>query len=144
MKTWLKVLIGLIVLGILAIAYVWFFVYNKPHKDFDKATADFRLNGEVLYQAYKADAKSASLKYNGKVLEISGKLSSIEAKDTLVTAVFAFEQGMFGDQGVRCSFLPKYFEGAKKLQSGVAVKIKGVCQGYNDTDVILESASIVE
>jgi len=143
MKLWLKVLLAAFVLGIIAIIYVYFFLWNKPHTDFDKAKPDFSIQAEVLYNEYKTDAKAAGLKYNGKVLEISGNLSSIENKDTLIIAVFAFEQGMFGDQGVRCSFLPKYFEAGRMLQSGAAVKLKGVCQGFTD-DVILESASIVE
>ncbi|MEI6576635.1 MAG: hypothetical protein WCO63_10700 [Bacteroidota bacterium] len=145
MKTWLKVILGLAVLGIIALVYVYFFMFNKAHTDFEKAKAEYSLKSEELYKSYKTDTATANPKFNGKVLEISGNVDTVEVhNDTLCVAVFSCEQGMFGPQGIRCSFLKKFNEGAKKLKSKQAVKIKGVCQGYNDTDVILESASIVE
>ena len=49
MKTWIKILIGLIVIGILAALYVWFFVYNKPHRDYEKADPDHIIVAEELF-----------------------------------------------------------------------------------------------
>ena len=72
-----------------------------------------------------------------------GKLSKIEASDSLVTAVFVFGQGDFGDEGIRCSMLPKYSFEAGKLQPDGEIKVKGYCTGYNETDVILEKCSII-
>jgi hypothetical protein len=57
--------------------------------------------------------------------------------------VFVFEQGDFGDEGIRCTMLPKYNFEAGKLQPDVEIKVKGYCTGYNETDVILEKCSII-
>jgi hypothetical protein len=57
--------------------------------------------------------------------------------------VFVFDEGMFGAEGVRATFLPKYNEKVKNLILGASVTIKGYCTGYNETDVILEKASII-
>jgi len=145
MKTWQKLLIAAIILLSGAAAYVYFYVYNKAHEDYETTHVEFRIGAKTLYEAYVSDTAAANLKYGGKVLEISGALDTIENHDdTLIVAVFVFDQGMFGPQGVRCSFLPKYLEAAQKLKSNAPITIKGVCQGYTDSDVIIESASLVE
>lgn len=144
MSKTIKIIIGLAIIGILTAVYVWFFVYNKPHMDVAHAKADFSLPAGQLYSEFKQDKDANSLKYNGKVLEISGQLSKIEEADTLMTAVFVFEQGMFGDQGVRCALLPDQFEKAKSITPDSPVTVKGYCTGFNDTDVILEKVSFVE
>ena len=140
----IKILIGLAIVGILTAVYVWFFVYNKPHMDVAHAKADFSQPAGQLYSEFKQNKEATSAKYNGKVLEISGQLSKIEEADTLMTAVFVFEQGMFGDQGVRCALLPDQFEKAKSMKADSPVTVKGYCTGFNDTDVILEKVSFVE
>jgi hypothetical protein len=143
MKTWLKILIGLFVLGIIAFFVVYKFVYNKPHPDYETMNADYTLGARDIYQAFRDSRDAATRQYNGKVIEITGKLSKIEASDSLVVAVFVFNQGMFGDEGVRCTMLKKFNDGAKKLQPDGDVRVKGYCTGFNDTDVILEKCSII-
>ena len=64
--------------------------------------------------------------------------------DSLVIAVFVFNQGMFGDEGVRCTMLHGQTKLAANISKGNTVKIKGFCSGYNDTDVILEKCSLIQ
>ena len=141
-KLW-KIAIVLIIIGIIGAAYGWFFVYNKPHRDFEKAKADFSLNASECFLAY-ADVSGVEDQYTGKVLEITGKPSSIESSDSLVIIVFAFREGMFGDEGIRCTVLPNYNDAALSINKEFPVTIKGFCAGYNGTDVILEQCSLVE
>lgn len=133
---------GLIVVAVvlLALAYVWFFVYNKPHRNFEKARPDVVESARQCYQNFKKSAKAPE---SGKVVELFGVPKSIEHSDSLVTVVFAFQQGMFGDEGVRCTLLPKFNGEAGRLSLHDPVRIKGFCSGYNGTDVILEECSIV-
>jgi hypothetical protein len=144
MKTWLKILIGLAVLGITAAVLVYVFVYNKPHPDYEKLEAAFSLSPQELYSAYTGNKVDSQKKYNGQLIELTGALNKIETADSLVIAVFVFNQGMFGDEGVRCTMLPKYNQVAQTLQPGGTIKIKGYCTGFNDTDVILEQCSLVK
>ena len=64
--------------------------------------------------------------------------------DTLVIVVFAYKVGDFGDEGIRVTMLPDYNDEAKTLSTLKPVKLKGHCTGYNGTDVIIESGSIVK
>lgn len=143
MKKWFKILLALFVTGVIAAILVYVFVYNKPHPDYEKLKPDYSLKAQELYNSYKTNKTGADKIYIGKVVEISGNLSKLEVNDTLVVAVFVFEQGMFGDAGIRCSFLRNFNERAKALQAGADVKIKGYLTGYNDSDVIMEECSII-
>lgn len=143
MKNWMKIIGSLVVIGILAALYVWFFVYNKPHRDYEKAEPDHFLAAEELFYQYKQNKSVADSLYTGMVLQIDGNLSKIESADTLMIAVFAFEQGMFGDEGVRCVMLQNQHEKISAYGYDDPITLKGYCTGYNDTDVILEKVSVV-
>jgi hypothetical protein len=141
MKKLLKIIGVLAVLGILAAAYVWFFIYNKPHEDYEKADPDFVMSAEACYKHF-VTAKEGDEMYTGKVLEINGIPSHVEDRDSLVILAFVFNEGMFGEEGIRCTMLPKYQEQTLALDLSRGLHIKGFCSGYNDTDVILEYCSI--
>lgn len=142
MKKLLKIGAALAVIGILAAVYVWFFVYNKPHRDYEKADADFIISAEECYNHY-ASSDSKSQQYLDKVLQVDGIPSSIESTDSTMIVVFAFSSGMFGDEGIRCTMLPSQFEKTKTLTLSENITIKGYCTGYNGTDVILEHCSLI-
>lgn len=143
MKTWIKILLGLFVVGMMLLFLVYKFVYNKKQPDYEKIEASVTLNAQDLYKTFKNNKEAASKEYNGKVICLTGKLSKIESSDSIVTAVFVFSQGMFGDEGVRCTMLKKFNDPAKKLQPDGDIKVKGYCTGYNETDVILDKCSII-
>lgn len=142
MKKWMKIVAVLAILGIAAAAAGYFFVYNKPHTNYEKMDADFSLNASDLFNEFKTNKSMAEPKYNGKVVEINGMLTKVEESDSLIIAVFVFDQGMFGDEGIRCTMLPKYKNHLKNTQLGSQIQLKGYLTGYNDTDVIFEKCSI--
>jgi sulfur carrier protein ThiS len=143
MKTWIKIVIGLFAIGIFALFLVYKFVYNKSHPDYENIEASVNVNAKDLYEAFNANPETAAAKYNGKIIAVTGILSKVEVADTMVTAVFVFNQGDFGDEGVRCTMLSKFNEEANRLQPDGEVIIKGYCTGFNEIDVILEKCSII-
>lgn len=143
MKKLVKVIGVLAVLGVLALGYIWFFVYNKPHRDFEKAKADYSLSADECYQHFAAGSDGDN-GYTGKVLEISGSPSLVESNDSMVVLAFVFSEGMFGDEGIRCTMLPTYSDQTLALSMDKNVTVKGFCAGYNGTDVVLEQCSIVK
>ena len=143
MKTWIKIVLGLVAVGIIALLLVYKFVYNKAHPDYENVAAAYTVTATDLYQAFKTIKDAASAKYNGKMVALTGKLSKVETADSLVIAVFVFNQGDFGDEGVRCTMLRKFNDAAGKLQPDGDFMVKGYCTGYNETDVILEKCSII-
>ena len=143
MKTWIKVLAVLAVVGIIAAVLVFKFVYNKPHPDFEKEKAAFSLTAKELFDAYKADGTSSAEKFNGKVVEVSGTLSKVEISGDMVIAVFEFADGMFGSEGVRVTMLPTQNEAMKGFDISREIVLKGYCTGYNGVDIIIEKGSLV-
>ncbi len=144
MKKTIKIGIGLLIIGIIAGALGYVFIYNKPHRDFEKARPDFTLAACELFDSYISGRESAEAHFNGKVILLEGPVQKIEQADSMVIAVFVFQEGIFGDEGIRCTMLPKYNQGLMKVKPETYVKIKGYCTGYNDTDVILEKCSIIQ
>ncbi len=129
---------------VLAVAYIWFFIYNKPHRNIEKAAADFELSADACYHTFKSGDPEIAQSYLGKIITLSGVPSFYEEGESLSVLVFVYDQGMFGDEGIRCNLLPHYNETAQQLDLSKPVTIKGYCSGYNETDVILEQCSILE
>ncbi|MCX6286049.1 MAG: hypothetical protein NTY96_02930 [Bacteroidetes bacterium] len=144
MKTWIKVLSVLIFASVLVSFLVFYFLYNKPHPNYETMNADYTVSAADLYKSFTANKAEAGTMYNGKVIAITGKLSKVEVADSLTICVFVFNKGMFGDEGLRCTMLPNYCGQVKKIPPDTEVRLKGYCTGFNDTDVILDKCSIVK
>lgn len=138
------VALALAVIGIIAAVLVYIFVYNKPQPDFAKKEADYSVEARSLFEEFRNNPQQAAARYNGKVLAVKGSLSSVEVSDSLTIAVFAIEEGMFGDEGIRFTFIPGKAAGIASVPPNTEVTIKGYCTGFNDTDVILEHCTLVE
>lgn len=143
MKRFKQFLIGALLLGTLAGVYVWFFVYNKPHRDIENATPDYTETAESLYAHYNQGQNTQDNNFDGAVVLFSGIPTTVESFDSLKIVVFAFNEGMFGDEGIRCTLLPWHNDKTDAYQAGQPLTIKGFCSGYNGTDVILEQCSII-
>lgn len=142
LKKYRKIIAGLAFAGILAALYIWFFVYNKPHPDYEHLEAKSHHQSEALFEAYRSNPTSSNENFTGQMISINGKIDHIEHTEEQTIVIFVFDEGMFGDQGIRCSLLENYKQTATSLQPGTKVKIKGFCTGYNDTDVILEKCTV--
>lgn len=137
------ILFAVVVVGAIAAIYVYFFVYNKQHPNFESLKPDFSMEASSLFEAYRNDTAAASALYNGKMVAVNGVLTGIDESAGLTVAIFAIEQGMFGDEGLRINMLPGHAEKLKAKAPGAPLSIKGYVTGYNDTDVVLEHGSII-
>ncbi len=144
MNKWIKIFLILAAMGFIGAAAVYFFVYNKPHTNYEKAKPDFEMTAQALYNAFANSQSEAEQIYNGKIIQIEGSLDSVEEADSLVIAIIAFDQGMFGPEGIRCSMLENHSNTVKQINSGTIVQLKGFCSGFSGTDVILESCSVID
>ena len=133
----------LIILGGAAAFLVYKYVYNKPHPDYVEKKADLSIAAKRLWTDYSMNKDIADPKYTGKVIEIEGSIMRVETVEDMVIVVFAYRRGDFGDEGIRVTMLPEYHQAAKGINPFKDVKIKGLCTGYNDQDVIMENGSIV-
>ncbi|MDZ7742788.1 MAG: hypothetical protein U5Q03_13870 [Bacteroidota bacterium] len=143
MKKALKIIGILAILGIIAAYGVYEFVINKSHPDYADLEAEYSIQAAELFHQFREDKESAGQKYNGKMIALSGNLSKIESQDSLLTAVFVFEQGMFGDEGIRISMLPAHHAKLKSMELPARVSIKAYCTGSTDSDVVLKKGSLI-
>lgn len=144
MNKWVKIIAVLVILGILGGLSGYLFIYNKPHVNYEKSKVDYSISADDIFAEYTNHRHEAENKYNGKVLQVSGMVSSIDITDSQIIIAFVLSDGLFGDEGIRFSMLPKYNDKASALDPGTMVSIKGYCTGYNDTDIILEKCSITQ
>ena len=142
-KNIFRAIIALAVMGVISAGLVYQFVINKPHRDFEKARPAFIVSASDLFDSFRSDRAQAEMKFNGQVVMLTGKIDKIEVSDNLVTGVFVFDQGMFGDEGIRCTMLPNHSSNLKAIPEGSEVQLKGFLTGYNETDVILEQCSVI-
>ena len=142
-KTLYKAAIALVLTGIISAGLVYQFVINKPHRNFEKAQPAYIVSAADLFDSFRSGREEAEKKFNGQVVLLNGKLNKIETTDDRVTGVFVFDQGMFGDEGIRCTMLPDHSSDLKAIPEGSEVKLKGFLTGYNETDVILEQCCVI-
>ena len=104
---------------------------------------DFKLTARELFQAYDQNEVAADEKYEGKVLEISGRVEDI-GKDITDTIYVTLEAG--GGSGffsVQCYFADTHASDAAKLSKGDGITVKGLCNGMVG-NVSIRGCSIVK
>jgi len=134
----------IVLLFSLVVGYFYFFVFNKEHPDFENLKPEYVLEAAELYKQFTSDPKKAQLMYGGKMIQVKGNINTIEKLDSLTIAVYVFNEGMFGNEGVRCTFLNEEAAMIQDINDVQNASIKGFCSGFNDTDVILEKCSVIK
>ncbi len=129
-----KIIIGLLVLGLLGGIYVWFFVYNKPHKDIANAEADIKIEASVLSQEFKRNLDSAKLKYADKVIEITGEADFINTDDSLSTIGFNEDMNFY----ISVELLETDKRELEKIKLGDKITVKALFVGYLEEDPTMD------
>lgn len=144
MNKWKITIIILMTIVLLGAVTFYFLVYNKPHTDYENASADLEINAADLYQAFIDNEQAAQTAYIGKIIIIDGTVGYIEEHETMVILGFTFQDGLFGEEGIRCTMLENHHEQATSLSTEQQVRIKGLCAGFSGHDVIMEYCSVVD
>lgn len=121
----------IVVIALAAIgAAVGLKMFYKPHADINKMKPDFKVQASALIQEFEKEESAASTKYDEKVLEINGKLSSKNQLPNGITLLM-LEDEM---QGISCqldsSWATAHRSAIESLQPGTPITVKGVCKGY--------------
>ncbi|KAA3624091.1 MAG: hypothetical protein DWQ02_23520 [Bacteroidetes bacterium] len=125
----LKIVIVLLFIG----GAIGFYLFNKPHKNMNKAKADIKIEAPELFSAFESDELAANEKYLDKVVEVTGVVSEVKQEDGIISVVLETEDLMFG---VICQ-LDEYSESRKSdFKIGESVTLKGLCTG-SLMDVVL-------
>ncbi len=129
-----KIIIGLLVLALLGGVYVWFFVYNKPHKDIANSEAEIKVEASVLVQDFARNLDSAKMKYADKVVEITGKADLINTDDSISTIGFNEDLNYY----ISVELLGVEKTELEKIKPGDEVTVKALFVGFLEEDVTMD------
>jgi hypothetical protein len=120
---------------IVAAVYLYVFVYNRQNPNIEDKKADFTITSlDLINDCEKLDT-GANHKYNDKVLEIKGKVSSTLPGDSITSVVM--DEGK--NTSITIEMYAKYNNVAKNLKIGDEVTIKALYISYLPADPILIS-----
>lgn len=131
-------LIGLVIVVLVA-AYVWFFEYNKPHKNIEEAKAEYTFTIPEVVSEYSGDFSKANTTYNGKVVEITGEIDRVIPNDSISSIVFKSDN----DYEIFCEVYPRNNDEALKLAPSEKVTVKGFVSGAEAPDEMLEIGGVI-
>jgi hypothetical protein len=115
-------------IGILLLCLAGWGIYKvyKPHSNVAGEEAAAELSARNLYNEFQSAENTANKKWVGKVIEVSGTISSVsDAGNYLSVNLEATADG-----GVNCSILKKDLNPDDKFNKGDSVTIKGKCTGF--------------
>ncbi len=112
--------------------------YHRSHASMSESKTDLKATASELYASFQLDEASANTKYLGKIIEVSGTVSTSGVEDgaTTVTLKSDSETG-----GVSCKLDPLSKHTRTTFQEGEQITLKGICTGYL-MDVVLERAIV--
>lgn len=139
MRSWRKIITGMIILALAAAGYGWF-QYQKAPPDIRKQKAGIEISAVELLKTFQQDEVAANAKYVDKVLIVSGTVTNIQTDSSGQATVSLQTNDLLA--AVTCSFYQDD-EGVKKLKAGSLAHIKGICTGML-ADVVLNKCSLVE
>lgn len=137
MRKIILILVGIvIIIGVAGGIYLW----NKPHKNMQRAAADITITAAELMNAYNNDEAAANAKYLEKVIAVTGKVVEATTNDG-VTMVSLETDDDFG--AISCEF-DRFSEHKRTTFSpGEQITLKGLCSGKT-IDVVLVQCVLVE
>ena len=133
MNKWLKILLSLFALGILVAAFGWWYVH-RPAKGAGERDADFTLSTQQIIKEFKDSSTTADKKYQGKNIQLSGKVSSIEKGEQNSVSVFFKD----GDFLITCSFSGEDAKAVQDLKEGSPLTLKGLYKNFSKDDLMGE------
>ncbi len=125
------------VIAILALvgAFVGYQMWNKPHLETANADADAILTPSDLLAEFTKDEAAANTKYLDKILQVKGKVLSINTVET--GSSLSLDTGDMM-ASISCGFEAK--DAIVAVKVGDEITVKGFCAGML-TDVSLERCS---
>lgn len=140
-----KIIIVSIVVIAAAGALYAYTEYNRKPKDLHRVKPGVELTATSLINAFENDEQKANNAYLDKVIAVEGQVKEIEKNENGFYTIILGEEGT--TSSVRCSMDSKHQQEAAELVKGSAVKVKGVCTGFNSdellgSDVILNRSVI--
>ncbi len=159
MKTipkWLTVLVVISFIALLGGGLMFYSVTQKPnspftqkvirpivgfvsgftkHQEVENSKPAFEMTADELQAAYLNNRENAMKSYDGKVLQVSGKISNIASPtDTNIVILLTIENDPLSN--ISCQMDPAYNERLKQIAPGETITMKGICNGFKEDDLL--------
>ena len=133
-----RIIVLLAMLPVLGIG-IWqgLYEYNRPNKDLSKTKADVKISVIALINEFKVNDSTADKKYLGKIIELIGKVNSIENDDAGNYTMILGESGALSS--VRCIIDTLYSSDAARVSEGSSVTIRGAYTGFKKNELLGEN-----
>lgn len=132
-----RIIIALFI-GLVAAGGIFYFVYNKPHRDVASEKPEYVLTADELFDEYEADEVAANTKFLDKTVEVTGTISELGTNDAGQSfVILTAENAMIG--GVSATFGNEQ----AGLEEGLKVSLKCRCTGKL-MDVVLINCTQIE
>jgi hypothetical protein len=144
MKKATKYILGILLVGAITVTAVVLYVFNKPQRNISKEKPSYIMDPSMLVSDFSANEDSSTLKYNDKVIQVSGKIVEFSMENNGASAVFVNSVG-----GVSCTFdsltSAKNYDILSRVKVGDSLTIKGRCDGFDMImGVVLSKCVLVE
>jgi hypothetical protein len=120
-----RILFGIVILVLILVTLGICHVY-KPHQNAAGETAVASFTAPELYREFQNDENTANKKWVGKVIEVSGTISSVNESTGYVSITLKTP----GEGGINCSIAKADLGSNNKLKNGDSLIVKGKCTGY--------------
>jgi uncharacterized protein YxeA len=139
MKTYLKILLGVVLLFILAGIGNGLYLFTKQHKNLGKAKPDYVITAVDLQKAFEDNEATATTKYVTRILEIEGEVESVKQGEKNILSV-TLKSGS-DMSSVICTF--EATTDPAKFTAGSHVTVRGECSGFL-MDVLMNNCVLVK
>lgn len=131
-KSWIrKLLLAGILLLLTAIGIAWY-LFTDKFEDTAKTEAAYTVTALDLIQEFKKNDSAANKKYADKILNVTGRITSIEPADSSVNLKITDPEGSY----IIFAFQQKDMTLAKNIKQGDSVAIKGSCSGGTYSEIL--------
>ena len=127
-----KIIFILILIIVITGGWYVYSEYNRENADLTKVEAKININAVDLVKAFDSDVVTANKKYLGKILAVTGTVTSIENNFTNATIVLGDSLSL---SAVRCSMDTTYIDAVSSIKVGQFITVKGHCTGFNESEI---------
>lgn len=139
MKKYLKYA-AIVLVAVMAAGALGFYYVNKPKGSIARKQPDLIMSPQKLLADFISDEDAANAKYLDKIIEVSGKITSISQNNgNKITLLMDTGDPM---SNVTCELNPVETDKTSGIEEGSIVELKGICTGML-TDVILVDCIIL-
>jgi uncharacterized protein (DUF1330 family) len=142
-----KIILLILLVAIAAVGWYAWKEYSRTNKDLQKVKPDYVLTAAEILNEYESNDTAATKKYNGKVIELSGNVKTLEKDEQGFYTVVLGEGNSLSS--VRCSMDSSHKEDAARLSAGTSTTVRCACTGFNKdemglgSDLILNRCAII-